>query len=110
MELGYHLIATRGTADYLEKNGVEVLAINKVKEGSPHCVEAIEAKQIDIVINTVFGEQSIKDSFSLRRSSLNQNLPYCTTMAGASALVNALKFIKADDLSIKSIQEYGAKS
>ena len=110
MELGYHLIATRGTADYLKKNGVEVLAINKVKEGSPHCVEAIEAKQIDIVINTVFGEQSINDSFSLRRSSLNQNLPYCTTMAGASALVNALKFIKADDLSIKSIQEYGAKS
>ena len=108
MEMGYRLIATRGTADYLEKNGVKVSAINKVKEGSPHCVEAIEAKQIAFVINTVFGEQSIKDSFSLRRSSLNQNLPYCTTMAGASAMVSALKFVKEDDLSIKSIQEYGA--
>ena len=108
LEMGYRLIATRGTADYLEKNGVKVSAINKVKEGSPHCVEAIEAKQIAFVINTVFGEQSIKDSFSLRRSSLNQNLPYCTTMAGASAMVSALKFVKEDDLSIKSIQEYGA--
>ena len=108
MEMGYRLIATRGTADYLEKNGVKVSAINKVKEGSPHCVEAIEAKQIAFIINTVFGEQSIKDSFSLRRSSLNQNLPYCTTMAGASAMVCALKFVKEDDLSIKSIQEYGA--
>ena len=108
MEMGYRLIATRGTADYLEKNGVKVSAINKVKEGSPHCVEAIEAKQIAFVINTVFGEQSIKDSFSLRRSSLNQNLPYCTTMAGASAMVSALKFVKEDALSIKSIQEYGA--
>ena len=108
MEMGYRLIATRGTADYLEKNGIKVSAINKVKEGSPHCVEAIEAKQIAFVINTVFGEQSIKDSFSLRRSSLNQNLPYCTTMAGASAMVSALKFVKEDDLSIKSIQEYGA--
>jgi len=108
MQMGYRLIATRGTADYLEKNGVKVSAINKVKEGSPHCVEAIEAKQIAFVINTVFGEQSIKDSFSLRRSSLNQNLPYCTTMAGASAMVSALKFVKEDDLSIKSIQEYGA--
>ena len=108
MEMGYRLIATRGTADYLEKNGVKVSAINKVKEGSPHCVEAIEAKQIAFVINTVFGEQSIKDSFSLRRSSLNQNLPYCTTMASASAMVSALKFVKEDDLSIKSIQEYGA--
>ena len=108
MEMGYRLIATRGTADYLEKNGVKVSAINKVKEGSPHCVEAIEAKQIAFIINTVFGEQSLKDSFSLRRSSLNQNLPYCTTMAGASAMVSALKFVKEDDLSIKSIQEYGA--
>ena len=110
LEMDYRLIATRGTADYLGKNGVKVSAINKVKEGSPHCVEAIEAKQINIVINTSFGEQSIKDSFSLRRSSLNQNLPYCTTMAGASALVNALKFLKEDDLSVKSIQEYGVNS
>jgi carbamoyl-phosphate synthase large subunit len=107
-ELGYHLIATQGTADYLKKNGVKVASINKVKEGSPNIVEAIEAKQVAIVINTVFGEQSIKDSFSLRRSSLNQNLPYCTTVAGAVALMGALKAIKKDDLTIRSIQEYGA--
>ena len=107
-ELGYHLIATQGTADYLKKNGVKVASINKVKEGSPNIVEAIEAKQVAIVINTVFGEQSIKDSFSLRRSSLNQNLPYCTTVAGALALMGALKAIKEDDLTIRSIQEYGA--
>ncbi len=109
-KLGYHLIATRGTADYLEKNGVKVSSINKVKEGSPHIVEALEAKQIHIVINTVFGEQSVKDSFSLRRSSLNLNLPYCTTMAGALALMGALKCIKENDLAITSIQEYGATS
>jgi carbamoyl-phosphate synthase large subunit len=107
-KLGYHLIATQGTADYLKNNGVKVELINKVKEGSPNIVEAIEAKQVAIVINTVFGEQSIKDSFSLRRSSLNQNLPYCTTMAGALALIGALKAIKEDDLTIRSIQEYGA--
>jgi len=72
-------------------------------------VEAIEENRIEIVINTVFGEQSINDSFSLRRSSLNQNLPYCTTMAGASALVKALKYIKEDNLSVTTIQEYGAR-
>jgi carbamoyl-phosphate synthase large subunit len=108
-ELGYQLSATRGTAEYLKENGVEVSAINKVKEGSPHCVESIESQKINIVINTVFGEQSIKDSFTLRRSSLNQNLPYCTTMAGASALVSALRAIKEEGLTIKTIQEYGAK-
>ena len=107
-QLGYHLIATRGTANYLEKNRVKVEPINKVKEGSPHIVEAIEEKKVAIVINTVFGEQSIKDSFSLRRSSLNHNLPYCTTMAGASALMGALKAIKEGDLTITSIQEYGS--
>ena len=95
--------------EYLKENGVEVSAINKVKEGSPHCVESIESQKINIVINTVFGEQSIKDSFTLRRSSLNQNLPYCTTMAGASALVSALRAIKEEGLTIKTIQEYGAK-
>jgi carbamoyl-phosphate synthase large subunit len=109
IEMGYRLIATRGTADYLKENGVDVSTINKVKEGSPHIVEAIEENRIGIVINTVFGEQSINDSFSLRRSSLNQNLPYCTTMAGASALVKALKYIKEDNLSVTTIQEYGAK-
>jgi carbamoyl-phosphate synthase large subunit len=109
VKMGYSLIATRGTADYLKKNGVDVSTINKVKEGSPHIVEAIEENRIGIVINTVFGEQSINDSFSLRRSSLNQNLPYCTTMAGASALVKALKYIKEDNLSVTTIQEYGAR-
>ena len=106
-EMGYRLLATNGTADFLNKNGVKVLSINKVKEGSPHIVEAIEARQIDLVINTVFGEQSTKDSFSMRRSLLGQNLPYCTTMAGASALVSALKSIHEDNLTITSIQEYG---
>jgi len=109
-EMGYRLVATGGTADYLTKNGVKVSVINKVKQGSPHIVEAIEAKQIAIVINTTFGEQAIKDSFSLRRSSLNHNLPDCTTMAGASALMSALKCLQEDELTIMSIQEYGEKS
>jgi carbamoyl-phosphate synthase large subunit len=107
-ELGYRILATRGTAEYLNKNGVTVELINKVKEGSPHCVEGIESGEINLVINTVFGEQAIKDSFSLRRSSLNQNLPYCTTISGASALLGALSALKDEDLSITTIQEYNS--
>jgi carbamoyl-phosphate synthase large subunit len=107
-QMGYRLIATEGTAEQLKKNGVTVSSINKVKEGSPHIVEAIEANQVDIVINTSFGKESIEDSFSLRRSSVNKNLPYCTTLAGASALVEALKHLREDDLSVITIQEYGA--
>jgi carbamoyl-phosphate synthase large subunit len=104
--LGYRILATSGTAEYLNNNKVAVESINKVKEGSPHCVEGIESGKINLVINTVFGEQAIKDSFSLRRGSLNQNLPYCTTISGASALLGALKALKEEDLSITAIQEY----
>ena len=105
-ELGYRILATSGTAEHLNKNDVMVESINKVKEGSPHCVEGIESGEINLVINTVFGEQAIKDSFSLRRGSLNQNLPYCTTISGASALLGALKALKEEDLNITTIQEY----
>ena len=105
-EMGYQIVATKGTADYLKINGVDAEVIKKVKDGSPHCVEAIESGRINLVINTTFGEQAIKDSFSLRRSSLNKNLPYCTTIAGASALMGGLKAIKQEDLGITTIQEY----
>jgi carbamoyl-phosphate synthase large subunit len=105
-ELGYRILATSGTAEYFNENGVTVESINKVKQGSPHCVEAIESGEINLVINTVFGEQAIKDSFSLRRGSLNQNLPYCTTISGASALLGALKALKEENLTITTIQEY----
>ena len=105
-DMGYQIVATKGTADYLKLNGINAELIKKVKDGSPHCVEAIESGRIDIVINTTFGEQAIEDSFSIRRSSLNKNLPYCTTIAGASALLGALKSIKEEDLSITTIQEY----
>ena len=105
-KLGYRILATSGTAEHLNKNDVTVESINKVKEGSPHCVEGIESGEINLVINTVFGEQAIKDSFSLRRGSLNQNLPYCTTISGASALLGALKALKEEDFNITTIQEY----
>lgn len=105
-EMGYNLIATRGTAAHLRDIGLEVTQINKVKEGTPHIVEAIDAGEVDFVINTTFGEQAVKDSFSLRRASLMRNLPYCTTISGAFALVDALKAIKSGSLSVTPLQDY----
>ncbi|MBT6295382.1 MAG: carbamoyl-phosphate synthase large subunit, partial [Nitrospina sp.] len=89
-DYGYTIVSTKGTAEFLNKNNLNVIMINKVKEGSPHIVEKIESGEIQFVINTTFGEQSIKDSFSLRRASLNNNIPHYTTMAGANALLKAL--------------------
>ncbi len=107
LELGYGIIATRGTARYLNDHGSTATSVNKVKEGSPHIVEDIECGRIQFTINTVFGEQSIRDSFSLRRASLNHNLPYYTTIAGAFALLNALHALREKDMTVSSLQDYG---
>lgn len=107
--LGYEILATQGTADYFLNNGLTVRRIKKVKAGSPHIVDAIEQGNIDLVINTTFGKQSIEDSFSLRRASLNKNLPYFTTMAAGDALVDALSAIKEKALTVTSLQEFMGK-
>ncbi|MFQ5673820.1 MAG: carbamoyl-phosphate synthase large subunit [Nitrospinales bacterium] len=106
-QMKYNLIATRGTATFLQNAGFPVAAINKVKEGSPHIVEALEAGKVALVINTTFGKQSILDSFSLRRACLTHNLPYFTTLASAFAIVDSLEEIRGKDLTVTSIQEHG---
>jgi carbamoyl-phosphate synthase large subunit len=105
-ELGYNIIATKGTASYLSNEGYQVSTINKYKEGSPHIVEAIEDGKVDCIINTTFGKQAIEDSFSLRRASLTKNLSYCTTMAGALALVDGLSTLQKNELDVRTLQEY----
>ncbi|MCH8158226.1 MAG: carbamoyl-phosphate synthase large subunit, partial [Nitrospinae bacterium] len=106
-ELGYSIVATRGTARFLNDHGLAAACINKVKEGSPHIVAEIESGGIQFVVNTVFGEQSIKDSFSLRRASLNHNLPYYTTIAGAFALLTALRELRENEMTVTALQDYG---
>jgi len=105
-QMKYSLIATRGTANFLRNAGFPVAAINKVKEGAPHIVEALEAGKVALVINTTFGKQSVLDSFSLRRACLTHNLPYFTTLASAFAIVDSLEEIRGKDLAVTSLQEY----
>ncbi|MFQ5481916.1 MAG: carbamoyl-phosphate synthase large subunit [Nitrospinaceae bacterium] len=105
-ELGYRLLGTRGTVDHLREAGIRIEKINKVLEGPPHVVNAIENEEVQFVINTTFGAKAIDDSFSLRRASLLKNLPYCTTVPGAMALVGALQAIHEKELDIKALQDY----
>jgi len=106
LELELSVIATRGTAQYLKENGLEVEVINKVNEGRPHIVDLIKNKEIHFVINTVSGAQAQKDSFSIRQSSLQYKVPFTTTISGAAAVVNAIEKLKKERIHIKSIQEY----
>ena len=104
-ELGFNLVATRGTANYLEQNGLEVTPINKVKEGQPHIVDAIINGDIDLVINTTIGAQAIKDSRSIRRATINRGIPYFMTMSAARAAVEALQEVQHTEPSVQSLQE-----
>ncbi len=105
-EAGFSVIATRGTAQFLDNKGLPVEVINKVAEGRPHIVDLIKNKEIVFVINTVSGAQAQKDSFSIRRSALQYGVPYTTTVAGARAVVYAIESLRKKKISIKSVQEY----
>ena len=90
-KLGFKIVATKGTAEALEETGINVKVINKVLEGRPHIVDAILNNEIDMIINTTEGRQSIKDSFSIRRSALEHNVFFTTTVSGGFAIVESLE-------------------
>ena len=88
----------------MASKNIHVDIINKVKEGDPHIVDAIKNKKIDLVINTTKTQGSIRDSYSIRRTSLMYNVPYYTTIAGAKVAVDAIEHLKKHELKVKSLQ------
>jgi carbamoyl-phosphate synthase large subunit len=105
-DMGFRIMATRGTAARIRDAGLAVIVVNKVLEGRPHCVDAIKSGDIQIVINTTAGGQSVSDSFDIRRSALTQGIPHYTTMAGARAAVHAIAALKAGTLDVAPLQSY----
>ena len=103
---GFGLLATAGTAVFLEEKGIPVKRVNKVKEGRPHIVDAIKNGEVQLVINTTQGAQAVADSFSIRRESLMHGIAYYTTTAGANAAVDAIKALKEQELQVKPLQDY----
>jgi carbamoyl-phosphate synthase large subunit len=106
LDMGFRLIATRGTAEFLSEQGLAVDRVNKVLEGSPHIVDAIIDGEVQLVVNTTEGAKSIEDSFSLRRTALTTGIPYYTTIAGARATVRAIQALKNGSLEVAALQSY----
>ena len=104
--MGFSILATGGTCDFLEKKGIKSERINKVLQGTPHIVDAINDNNISLVFNTTETPQAIKDSKSIRRSSLENGIPYYTTVSGAVAAVAGIKSIKEDEMDVIPIQLY----
>ncbi|MGE5187056.1 MAG: carbamoyl-phosphate synthase large subunit [Acidobacteriota bacterium] len=106
VHLGFSLVATHGTAAFLRGHGLLVKGINKVLEGRPHCVDAMDNHEIDFVINTTEGTQAIHDSQSLRRAALMNGIAYYTTLRAARASLEAIAVEKRGDLRVLPLQGY----
>ena len=105
-EMGFRIIATRGTKRHLDAHGIQCERVNKVLEGRPHIVDAITNGEVDIVFNTTEGAKALADSFSIRRSALLYHIPYYTTLAGAAAVTEAIKALRTGSLKVAPLQSY----
>jgi len=106
LDFGFEIVATSGTADFLNKNNVMASQVYKVAEGRPNIVDRIKSREVDMVFNTTFGADSVKDSYSIRRTTLDFGISYFTTVAAARAAVLAIKTRLNSGLEVKSLQEY----
>ena len=103
---GFTVMATGGTATYLQDQGLKVEHVKKVLEGRPHIVDAMKNGEVQLVFNTTEGKQSLVDSFEIRRSALMMKIPYFTTAAGALAAAQAILATAAGPLEVRPLQSY----
>jgi carbamoyl-phosphate synthase large subunit len=108
VELGFSIVATSGTADYLAENGIKVERVNKVAQGRPHIVDRILDGDIALIFNTTEGWQSLKDSSDIRRSALNLKIPYFTTAQASVAAARAIEALASHSLDVRPLQDFYA--
>ncbi len=110
VEMGFRIVATRGTKRHLEQHGIPCEAVNKVLEGRPHIVDSMKNREIAIVFNTTEGARALADSKDIRRTALLNHVPYYTTLAGAIAVTRAIKALKSDTLKVAPLQSYAGST
>jgi carbamoyl-phosphate synthase large subunit len=103
--LGFRIIATRGTAQAIRRMGIPAEAINKIGEGSPHVVDWIERSEVDLVVNTPVGTGARVDGYEIRAAAVARGIPCITTMAGAIAAARAIAANRRGDPEVLSLQE-----
>jgi carbamoyl-phosphate synthase large subunit len=109
IDLGFRIVATRGTAAYLRAHGLPVEVVFKVNEGRPNVADQILNGQIDLVINTPLGRESFFDDRAVRRVAMIHNVPCITTLTGASATVSAIRALRTQGLDVRALQDYHAE-
>ncbi len=109
-DIGFAIVATRGTANYLRAHGVDAAIVFKVNEGRPHVGDEILNNRIHLVINTPLGRESFFDDRTVRRIAMMHGVPCITTLTGAGATVNAIKALLTESLTVRALQEYHAEA
>jgi len=105
-ELGFHIVATGGTADHLVAKGVHAERVLKVNEGRPNVVDLIKNKKIALVVNTPSGKRTVNDSKEIRQTTLLYGVPYTTTVSGAAAMAQAIREERGQGLGVRCLQDY----
>jgi carbamoyl-phosphate synthase large subunit len=108
--MGFTIVATRGTADYLNGRGAAAATVNKVLEGRPDIVDSMKSGDVHLVFNTTEGALAIADSASIRQTALAGDIPYYTTVAGARAAVEAIAALRRGALEVAPLQSYFSAS
>jgi carbamoyl-phosphate synthase large subunit len=105
-ELGFSLLATRGTATRIREAGIPCQRVNKISQGRPHILDMIQNGAVQWIINTSSGSRTTEDSYIIRRAALDYRIPYITTMTGASSMVRAVAALARQEVCVKSVQEF----
>ncbi|PYR46003.1 MAG: carbamoyl phosphate synthase large subunit, partial [Acidobacteria bacterium] len=108
-ELGFRLVASRGTAAYLRAYGLDVDVVFKVNEGRPNIADEVVNRKIDLIVNTPLGRQSYFDDRAVRRAAMMYQVPCITTLTGAAAAVSAIRAIRQQGVSVRALQDYYAE-
>ncbi|MDP2968482.1 MAG: carbamoyl phosphate synthase large subunit, partial [Deltaproteobacteria bacterium] len=106
VDLGFELVATKGTAKVLANNGIQVQTVFKVGEGRPDIVDRMKNGEIQLVINTPSGKKPKVDEVAIRSQAVAHNIPIITTLSGAEAVVNGIESLLKKGITVNSIQEY----
>jgi carbamoyl-phosphate synthase large subunit len=104
IELGFRIVATHGTADYLEKLGINAERVFKVQEGRPNAVDLIKGEKIQLVINTPFGPDDVFDEKAIRRAAVQYRVPTITTMSAARAAAEGIAALQRGQVNVEALQ------
>ena len=109
-DLGFRIVATRGTSEAIERMGIPAVAIKKIGEGSPNVVDWIESGEVDLVVNTPTGSGARTDGWEIRRAAIARGVPCLTTLAGGLAAARAIAAARQGEPAVLSLQELHANT